>query len=57
MIKEQLLNEEVYFVAKNISTNKYEVKKASKHSNKTKTGSLRFKTEVEAQAEADKLNK
>lgn len=57
MIKETLLNEEVYFIVKNTSSDKYEVKKASKHSNKTKTGSLRFKTEAEAKAEADKLNK
>jgi hypothetical protein len=57
LIKEELEDDKTYFVVKNASSNKYEVKKASKFANKTKTGSLRFKTEAEAKAKADKLNK
>lgn len=55
-IKESVDDYRVYFVAKEIQSGKYVVKHASKHTDRAKTGSLRFKTEDEAQKEADKLN-
>jgi hypothetical protein len=55
---ESFLNEsDVYFVVKNISSGEYEVKKGSKHSTTSVTGTKRFKSKEEAQTEADKLNK
>ncbi len=55
-VNESILNEEVYYIVKNISSDKYEVKRGSKYSSKSKTGSQRFKNEDDAQTEADKLN-
>jgi hypothetical protein len=60
VLGQQAMNEVmdyIYFVVKNITSNKYEVKRASKFSNKSITGSSRFKTKEEAEKEAYKLNK
>lgn len=47
----------VYYLVKSASTGKYLIKMASKHASKSATGTQRFKSESEAQKEADKRNK
>ena len=46
----------VYYLVKSASTGKILVKMASKHASKSVTGNQRFKSEEEAQKEADKRN-
>lgn len=46
----------VYYLVKSASTGKYLVKMASKHASMSTTGTSRFKSESEAQKEADKRN-
>jgi hypothetical protein len=46
----------VYYLVKSASTGKVLVKMASKHASKSVTGTSRFKSEEEAQKEADKRN-
>lgn len=46
----------IYYIAKSATTGKYIVNKASKHASQTITGNQKFKTEAEAQAEADRKN-
>lgn len=47
----------VYYLVKSASTGKYLVRMASKHASQTITGNQKFKSESEAQKEADKRNK
>ena len=47
----------VYYLVKSASTGKYLVKMASKNSSMSTTGTSKFKSESEAQKEADKRNK
>jgi hypothetical protein len=46
----------VYYLVKSASTGKYLVKMASKNASMSTTGTRKFKSESEAQKEADKLN-
>jgi hypothetical protein len=46
----------VYYLVKSASTGKYLVKMASKNASMSTTGTQKFKSESEAQKEADKLN-
>ncbi|MCK9576033.1 MAG: hypothetical protein WC979_00530 [Candidatus Pacearchaeota archaeon] len=55
-IEESVDDNRVYFVSLSMPSHKYVVKHASKNAGKDKTGSVRYKTEAEAQTAADKLN-
>lgn len=58
MLDEEVLNEDdkIYFVVKNKTSDKYEVKTGSKNWPTSKTGTHRFNNPEEANTEADKLN-
>jgi hypothetical protein len=60
IIKEEIkqtLNKDIFYVVMDDATRKYFVKRGSQHLSKSNTGSLRFKTEPEAKAAVDQLNK
>jgi hypothetical protein len=60
LIREEIkntLNKDIFYVVMDDATRKYFVKRGSQHLSKSNTGSLRFKTESEAKAAVDQLNK
>jgi len=50
-------SDKIYFPAYFLETKKYKVFSGSKYWNKSKTGSSRYETELEAQNHCDELNK